>query len=72
MVSARLFVEVRAPAALEGVEMWMSVLLTRVAGVPTPAAEIAALRWWSHEPGVQLAPAVSDCVIPRLRRCGRL
>ena len=70
--SARPFAEVRAQAALEGVEMWMSVFLTRLAGVPAPAAEIAALRWWPHEPGLDLAPAVRDCVIPRLRRSGRL
>ena len=70
--STRPFAEVRAPAALEGVEMWMSVFLTRLAGAPAPAAEIAALRWWPDEPGVGLAPAVRDCVIPRLRRAGRL
>jgi 8-oxo-dGTP diphosphatase len=69
----RPFTEVRAPAALEGVEMWMSVFLTRLAGVPAAAAEIAALRWWSPQrPGFGLAPAVRDCVIPRLRRAGRL
>jgi 8-oxo-dGTP diphosphatase len=66
------FVEVRAPAALEGVEMWMSVFLARLAGVPAPAAEIAALRWWPHEPALGLAPAVRDFVIPRLRGSGRL
>jgi 8-oxo-dGTP diphosphatase len=66
------FAEVRAPAALEGVEMWMTVFLTRLAGVPAPAAEIAALRWWPETPGLGLAPAVRDCVIPRLRRAGRL
>ena len=66
------FAEVRAPAALEGVDMWMSVFLTRLAGVPAPAAEIAALRWWPHEPALGLAPAVRDCVIPRLRCTGRL
>jgi 8-oxo-dGTP diphosphatase len=63
--SAEPFVEVRAPAALEGVEMWMSVFLARLAGVPAPAAEIASLRWWPESP-VHLAPAVRDCVIPRL------
>jgi 8-oxo-dGTP diphosphatase len=72
VADAEPFAEVRAPAALEGVEMWMSVFLTRLAGVPAPAAEIAALRWWPHEPGLGLAPAVRDCVIPRLRRSGRL
>jgi 8-oxo-dGTP diphosphatase len=66
------FAEVRARAALEGVEMWMSVFLTRLIGVPTPAAEIAALRWWPHDPGLSLAPAVRDFVIPRLRRSGLL
>jgi 8-oxo-dGTP diphosphatase len=70
--STRPFAEVRAPAALEGVPMWMSVFLTRLDGVPAPAAEIAALRWWPHEARLGLAPAVRDCVIPRLRRSGRL
>jgi 8-oxo-dGTP diphosphatase len=70
--SARSFAEVRARAALEGVEMWMSVYLTRLAGVPAPRAEIAALRWWPHELACGVAPAVRDCVIPRLRRAGLL
>jgi 8-oxo-dGTP diphosphatase len=70
--SPRPFAEVHAPAALEGVDMWMSVFLTRLAGVPAPAAEIAALRWWPHEPGLDVAPAVRDYLIPRLRRSGRL
>jgi 8-oxo-dGTP diphosphatase len=70
--AAEPFAEVRAPAALEGVEMWMSVFLTRLRGVPEPAAEIAALRWWPAEPAPRLAPAISDCVIPRLRLAGRL
>jgi hypothetical protein len=62
--STRPFAEVRARAALEGVEMWMSVFLTRLTGVPAPAAEIAALRWWPHEPALGLAPAVRDCADP--------
>ena len=66
------FAEVRAPAALEGVEMSMSVFLTRLSGDPAPAAEIAALRWWPGDGELELAPAVRDCVIPRLRRAGRL
>jgi 8-oxo-dGTP diphosphatase len=70
--STRPFTEVRARAALEGVEMWMSVFLTRLAGVPAPAAEIAALRWWPHDPVRALAPAVADHVIPSLRRSGLL
>jgi 8-oxo-dGTP diphosphatase len=72
VVSTRAFAEVRGRAALEGVEMWMSVFLTRLTGVPAPAAEIAALRWWPHEPALGLAPAVRDCVIPSLRRSGLL
>jgi 8-oxo-dGTP diphosphatase len=70
--TAEAFTEVRAPAALEGVEMWMSVFLTRLAGVPAPAAEIASLRWWPESPGLGLAPAVRDYVIPRLRAAGLL
>jgi 8-oxo-dGTP diphosphatase len=66
------FTEVRAPAALEGVEMWMSVFLTRLKGVPAPAAEIASLRWWPESAGLGLAPAVRDCVIPRLAAAGLL
>lgn len=69
--SAEPFAEVRAPAALEGVEMWMTVFLARLRGMPAPAAEIAALRWWP-ESRVLLAPAVRDCVIPRLQATGAL
>ena len=72
IAAAEPFDEVRAPAALEGVEMQMTVYLTRLAGVPAPAGEIAALRWWPDDPGLGLAPAVRDHVIPRLRRLGRL
>jgi 8-oxo-dGTP diphosphatase len=70
--TAEPFTEVRAPAALEGVEMWMTVFLCRLAGAPAPASEIAAMRWWPEEPAPRLAPAISDCVIPRLRLAGRL
>jgi 8-oxo-dGTP diphosphatase len=70
--TAEPFAEVRAPAALEGVEMWMSVFLARLTGVPAPAAEIAALRWWPQSPRLKLAPAVRDCVIPRLQAAGAL
>jgi 8-oxo-dGTP diphosphatase len=72
MVSAEAFTDVRAPAALEGIEMWMTVFLAQLAGAPKPAAEIAALRWWPAEPAPCLAPAISDYVIPRLRRAGWL
>ena len=72
IVAAEPFAEVHAPAALEGVEMWMTVFLTRLRGAPAPAAEIAAVRWWPREPAPRLAPAISACVIPRLRLAGRL
>jgi 8-oxo-dGTP diphosphatase len=72
VAAAEPFAEVRAPAALEGVDMWMSVFLTRLAGAPAPAGEIASLRWWPRDGGLRLAPAISDCVIPRLRAAGRL
>ena len=72
VATAEPFAEVRAPAALEGVPMWMTVFLARLAGTPTPAAEIAALRWWPRERTPRLAPAISDVVIPRLQLAGRL
>jgi 8-oxo-dGTP diphosphatase len=72
VAEAEPFAEVRAPAALEGVQMWMSVFLARLAGTPAPAAEIAALRWWPRDGTIRLAPAISDCVIPRLKAAGRL
>lgn len=70
--AAEPFAEVRAQAALEGVEMWMTVFLARLTGAPSPAAEIASLRWWPRDRGLGLAPAVRDCVIPRLQTAGRL
>ena len=65
--AAEPFTEVRAPAALEGVDMWMTVFRTRLIGEPAPGAEIAHLRWWPHDRGLRLAPAVRDGVIPALR-----
>ena len=72
LTAAERFGDVRATAALEGVEMRMTVFLVRLAGVPAPASEIAVLRWWPTEPAGRLAPAVRDHVIPRLGRAGRL
>jgi 8-oxo-dGTP diphosphatase len=59
--------EVRGPAALEDVDMWMTVFRTRLAGPPVPGAEIARLRWWPHDGALRVAPAVRDGVIPGLR-----
>ena len=70
IAGTRHFAEVRARAALEGGEMWMSVFLTRLTGVPAPAAEIAALGWWPHDRALSLAPPVRDCVIPSLSEAG--
>ena len=72
IAGAEPFAEVRARAALEGTEMWMTVFIAELDGVPSPAAEIAALRWWPRDEGLGLAPAVRDCVIPRLQSAGRL
>jgi 8-oxo-dGTP diphosphatase len=69
---AERFAEVRAPAAFERRAMWMTVFIARLVGVPVPAAEIAAARWWKSDDDVALAPAVRDCVIPRLRTAGHL
>jgi 8-oxo-dGTP diphosphatase len=66
------FDEVHAPAALEGVDMHMTVYLARLIGTPSPTAEIAALRWWRRENGLTLAPAIRDHVIPALQHAGRL
>jgi 8-oxo-dGTP diphosphatase len=72
VAAAEPFAEVRAPAALEGVEMWMTVFLARLAGSPAPAAEIASMRWWPRERTPSLAPAIRDVVIPRLQAAGQL
>jgi 8-oxo-dGTP diphosphatase len=68
---AELFLEVRARAALESVDMHMTVYRAGLIGTPTPATEIAALTWWPEEP-VGLAPAVDLHVIPALQRNGVL
>jgi 8-oxo-dGTP diphosphatase len=72
LARARHFAELRAQAALERVEMHMSVFLVELAGAPAPAAEIAGLQWWPAPQQLALAPAVRDQVIPLLRADGRL
>ncbi|MFE5242315.1 MULTISPECIES: NUDIX hydrolase [unclassified Streptomyces] len=65
--------DVEAVAALEGVPMRMTVFEARLSGHPTPAAELAHMRWVSgHEAGLDLAPALRDHVLPLLRRRGVL
>src|SRR3954453_11861351 len=61
VAEAEPFAEVRAPAALEGVEMWMTVFVAGLIGRPAPAAEMASLKWWPGEAPPALAPAVRDC-----------
>jgi 8-oxo-dGTP diphosphatase len=68
--SVEFFDDVRAPAALEGVDMLMTVFLARLAGAPSPAAEIASLAWWPDRRDLVLAPAIRNHVIPGLRRVG--
>ena len=72
LAAAEPFVDLRAPAALEGVPMLMSVYLAVLDGEPAPAAEIAALAWWPRDRGVVLAPAIREHVIPALRQARRL
>ncbi len=72
LAAADPFADVRAPAALEGVPMLMSVYLAALDGEPAPAAEIAALAWWPRDRGVVLAPAIREHVIPGLQAQGRL
>ncbi len=68
LAEARPLIEVRAPAALEPIEMEMSVFLARLDGSPAPRAEIAELAWWPERREVELAPAVRHAVIPHLQR----
>ena len=60
-------VEVRAPAALEALDMHMTVFLARLAGRPRCSGEIASLAWWPAARELSLAPAVRDHVVPALR-----
>lgn len=70
--SAEPFAEVHSRAALEAVDMHMTVYVATLRGRPRPAAEIAALAWWpAHRPAV-VAPAVAEFVVPALRGRGLL
>lgn len=71
VVEPRLFAEVQAPAALEDLEMHMTVYLAGLDGTPEAAREIASVVWWPTTQ-VALAPAVSTQVIPELQRRGLL
>jgi 8-oxo-dGTP diphosphatase len=64
------FGEVRAPAALEDRQLHMRVFLAALDGEPSPASEIASMTWWRDGRELELAPAVGDWLIPRLRAAG--
>ncbi|MCX4832909.1 NUDIX domain-containing protein [Streptomyces sp. NBC_00006] len=59
-------------AALEGVPMRMVVFGATLSGEPSPAAELAAMRWTDGLGDVRLAPAVGGQVVPLLRELGWL
>ena len=71
LVSPRFFAEVQARAALEDVDMHMTVFLAGLRGTPAAASEIASVVWWPAT-RVTLAPAVRLRVIPELQRHGFL
>lgn len=69
----RLLARVESVAALERVPMHLTLFEARIEQPPRPAAELARLMWISgDEPGVRLAPAVTDHVLPLLRRSGSM
>lgn len=72
IAGAEHLIDVRAPAALERIDMHMSVFVARLTGTPRAMAEIASLAWWPDGDGLVLAPAVRDHVIPALRAGGRI
>jgi 8-oxo-dGTP diphosphatase len=68
-VAPDFLMEVQATAALENVPMRMSVFRAGLSRPPRPAAELAQLRWIdSRKSDVRLAPAVTDHLLPWLRR----
>jgi 8-oxo-dGTP diphosphatase len=68
----RLLTEVHSRAALEPVDLHMTVYGGRLDGEPRAAAEIASLLWWPDCAPVRLAPAVRRHVVPLLRSEGLL
>lgn len=72
-LTPRLLTAVEATAALEGVPMRMTVFETEIDQLPSPASELADLRWITgYEHDIRLAPALTDHVLPMLRRRGAL
>jgi 8-oxo-dGTP diphosphatase len=62
------------PAAPDGVPLRMTVFAAALSGPPRAAPELAALGWTTgtDDYAPRLAPALSQQVIPFLRRTGRL
>ena len=74
LVDVEFFETVVDEAALEGVELRLSVYLASLDRAPEAAAEIAGVAWFESEDvlGGTLAPAVRNRVVPRLREEGLL
>ncbi|MFF7244842.1 NUDIX domain-containing protein [Embleya sp. NPDC008237] len=73
LVEPRFLAAVDSVAVLEGLPMRLTVFATRLDREPVPAAELAELRWTSgRDDDLRLAPAVTDHVLPLLRRTGAL
>ncbi|MFE3200358.1 NUDIX domain-containing protein [Embleya sp. NPDC059237] len=73
LVAPRFLADFDSVAALEGVPMRLTVFETRLDRDPVPAAELADLRWTSgRDDHLRLAPAVTDHILPLLRRTGAL
>ncbi|MFI6587924.1 NUDIX domain-containing protein [Embleya sp. NPDC050493] len=73
LVEPRFLAAVDSVAVLEGLPMRLTVFTTRLDREPVPAAELAELRWTSgRDDDLRLAPAVTDHVLPLLRRTGAL
>lgn len=68
----RLLTEVHSTAALERVDLYMTIYAARLDDEPQAAAEIASLLWWPDRVRVRLAPAVRHHVVPFLQAEGAL
>ncbi|MGC0417190.1 NUDIX hydrolase [Embleya sp. AB8] len=73
LVAPRFLAEIDSVAVLEDLPMRLTVFETRLDREPVPAAELAALRWTTgHDGDLRLAPALTDHILPMLRRSGAL
>ena len=72
VVAAARFLDVEAPAAIEGVPMHLTVFAVEIDGEPALHAELAALDWIADASKPGLGPAIRDQVIPTLGAAGLL